>query len=137
MDEVEALRRLRTSRVARLATLRPEGSPHLVPVTFAFVGEHIVTMIDHKPKTTTSLQRLANVEKSPHASLIVDHYSDDWSELWWVRVDGHAMVHNGGELWVEGRQALAAKYRQYEHRPPDGPAIAIRLDHLSFWASTA
>ena len=136
MDEIEALTRLRTSRVARLATIRPGGNPHVVPVTYAVVGEHVVTMIDHKPKTTTSLQRLANVEKHPQASLIVDHYADDWSELWWVRVDGSAVVDSEGEHWANGRQALAGKYRQYENRPPEGPAIAIRLDHLSYWEST-
>lgn len=38
----------------------------------------------------TALQRLANVASEPRCSLLVDHYEDDWSSLWWVRADGEA-----------------------------------------------
>ncbi|MCA1674649.1 MAG: TIGR03668 family PPOX class F420-dependent oxidoreductase, partial [Actinobacteria bacterium] len=78
--------------VARLATVRPDGLPHVVPVTFALDHDTLVTAIDQKPKTTTSLQRLKNIEAHPFASVIIDHYEDDWSRLWWVRGDGTARV---------------------------------------------
>lgn len=135
MDEAEARTFLATSRVGHLATVRPDGGPHIVPVTFAVVGEAVVTMVDHKPKTTSRLQRLANVEAHPVASLIVDRWSEDWSHLAWVRVDGAAGIHDGDELWRDARAALVAKYHQYAGRAPDGPAIVVAIDRVSSWSS--
>jgi PPOX class probable F420-dependent enzyme len=88
----EARRRFAASPVARLATVRPDGTPHLVPVVFALVGDVVTTAVDHKPKRSTSLQRLANLRAEPRCSLLVDHYDDDWTRLWWARADGRAEV---------------------------------------------
>lgn len=136
MDRTEALARLDESSFAHLATVTPDNEPHLVPVTFALVGADVVTMVDHKPKTTTQLKRLTNVEHSGRAALMVDHYSDDWDRLWWVRVDGAASVHHEDEPWSRAREALVSKYSQYRSRPPVGPAILIEVDRVSSWEST-
>lgn len=93
-------------------------------------------MIDHKPKSTQRLQRLVNIEHEARVSMIVDSYSEDWSELWWIRVDGRASIHDGGDLWALARESLAAKYTQYAERPPQGPAIVIRIEGLTSWEST-
>lgn len=136
MDRTEALRRLGASQVGRLATVRPDGSPHVVPITFALVDKAVVTMVDHKPKTTTDLQRLTNIEANGRATLLVDHYKDEWSELWWVRIEGAANVHRGGLTWRMGGDALEEKYWQYREKRPVGPAITISIDKLTYWAST-
>ena len=136
MDRAEALRRVTEARVGRLATTRPDGRPHLVPVTFAVLGSILVHMIDHKPKTTDRLQRLANLDSDGRASLLVDHYEDSWDRLWWVRVDGHATVVSNGPEWESARAALSEKYSQYEDRPPQGAAILLTIKRLSYWEST-
>lgn len=136
MDRAEARAFLETARVGRLGTVRPDGAPHVVPVTFALVGEAIVTMVDHKPKTTTRLQRLANVEANPTATLLVDEWFEDWDRLRWVRVDGTAETQYDGDVWSEGRAALAAKYAQYAERPPEGAAIVISIDRVTGWSSS-
>lgn len=136
MDRAEALAFLETARVGHLGTVRPDGAPHVVPVTFALVGETIVTMVDHKPKTTTRLQRLANVEANPTATLLVDEWFEDWDRLRWVRVDGRATTHREGDIWSEGRATLAAKYAQYADRPPEGTAIVISIDRVTGWSSS-
>ena len=41
MDATAARARLAETRVARLATVGPNGKPHLVPVTFALDGDTI------------------------------------------------------------------------------------------------
>jgi PPOX class probable F420-dependent enzyme len=107
-----------------------------VVVTFALVGENVVTAIDHKPKRTLDLQRLANIEANRMVSFLVDHYDPDWQGLWWVRVDGAASIHRSGEIWDRAVEALAAKYFQYAERPPEGPVIAISQDRVTGWAST-
>lgn len=98
--------------------------------------DYLVTMIDHKPKTTQRLQRLINIEHDPRVSLIVDHYSEEWDELWWVRADGTATVHHQDELWARARDSLADKYDQYAKRSPQGPAIIVRVERLRWWEST-
>ncbi len=113
--------RLVDARVGRLATLSANGDPHVVPCCFAFDGERIVSAVDGKPKSTARLRRLDNVRAHPRASLLVDHYDEDWTALWWVRVDGDARV-------VDDASALALlrrKYPQYEDIALPGPVILI------------
>jgi len=136
MDRADALARLERSRIAHLATTRPDGGPHLVPVTFALVGDRIVSMIDHKPKSTTRLQRLINLSANPRASLLVDHYNDDWARLWWVRVDGPAQVVADGGDWEAALAALTAKYSHYQERPPQGPAVLITVEKVIGWVGS-
>lgn len=136
MDRAEALARLERSSIAHLATTRPDGGPHLVPVTFALDGGRIVHMIDHKPKATTRLQRLVNIEANPRASLLVDHYNDDWARLWWVRVDGTAQVVEAGPDWEAARASLSSKYHHYEDRPPQGPAVFIAVEKVTGWVGS-
>ncbi len=137
MDRAESLDRLAAARSGYLATVRPDGRPHVVVVTFALIDEFAVTAIDHKPKSTRRLQRLANIEANPMASLLVDHYDDDdWEGLWWVRVDGDAAIHHEGPLREHAIEALTIKYAQYKERPPEGPVIAVALDGVTSWASS-
>ncbi|MGH8913740.1 MAG: TIGR03668 family PPOX class F420-dependent oxidoreductase [Acidimicrobiia bacterium] len=133
MDRAEALDRLTSARVGRFASVTGDGRPHLVAVTFAVVDDSVVHMIDDKPKTTSRLQRLKNVEQRPRASLLVDHYEDDWSALWWIRVDGRTSVETEGEAWERARVALGEKYPRYRISPPAGPAIFLALDRITHW----
>jgi PPOX class probable F420-dependent enzyme len=133
MDRSDALERLASASVGRFASITPDGRPHVVVVTFALVGDQLVHMIDQKPKSTRNLQRLQNVETLPVASLLVDHYDEDWSSLWWVRVDGEVGIEKDGDLWWTARSALQEKYRQYRHAPPSGPAIFLSVDRVTHW----
>jgi PPOX class probable F420-dependent enzyme len=121
--------------VARLATVRPDGAPHVVPVTFALLDEdRLVIAVDDKPKTTRRLQRLANIEAEPRVSLLVDHYDADWQRLWWVRLDGTALVAAGGE----GERLLGPlveKYPQYRDAPPPGPVIVVTIGTVRSWSA--
>ncbi len=133
VDEMRS--RFTSARVARLATLQPDGSPHLVPVTFAVEGDWAAFAIDAKPKTTQRLQRVRNIERDPRVSMLVDAYADDWSSLWWVRADGTAERVEGdvAQRWV---RRLQAKYAQYRASPPAGPVVEIRIDRWTGWGAT-
>lgn len=128
--EAWARQRFEQARVARLATVTAAGEPHLVPVVFAVIGSTIVTAVDHKPKSTTRLRRLANIAAQPRVSLLVDEYDEDWARLWWARVDGRAAVH---EAWDLG--PLVARYPQYAGRVPAGPVIVVEVDRWSGWSA--
>jgi PPOX class probable F420-dependent enzyme len=151
MNEEEARRRLVAARVGRLATVTPSGRPHLVPVVFALVEDVLYSAVDSKPKTTTALQRLANIDATGRASLLVDEYTDDWSTLWWVRVDGGAQIltaansERGRTVRRRGRpgqvaaavEALTRKYPQYISQPPLGPVIALSPTRWQWWDASA
>lgn len=119
--------------VARLATVRTTGSPHLVPITFALDNGDVVTAVDHKPKRHVQLQRLANIESNPLVSVLIDHWDDDWARLWWVRLDGRAEIRDVDSTAIS---ALVAKYSHYAQRPPDGPVIRITIEHMATWAAS-
>jgi PPOX class probable F420-dependent enzyme len=122
--------------VARLATHHPNGGIDLVPVTFAFLDDDtIVTAVDHKPKRTPQLQRLENIRTNPSVTVLVDHYDDDWSALWWVRVRGEARVV--AEPARDVLEPLVAKYEQYRAHVPAGPAILIRVVDVHGWSARA
>ncbi len=136
LTSAEARQRLAGARVARLATVSAEGQPHLVPVTFAIDGDSIYIAIDHKPKTTTRLKRLANITANPRVTLLADHYDDDWTQLWWSRADGHATVLSPGQATEAPVARLAARYSQYQDTPPTGPVIAITVTTWTGWSYT-
>ena len=123
------------TRVAHLATTRPDGGPHVVPITFALVGEAVVTVVDHKPKRTIRLQRLVNVATNPRASVLVDYYDDDWSKLWWVRLDGVAEVVRHEPRRTTELAPLVAKYPQYRESPPRGPVIVMTVRSATSWSA--
>lgn len=123
--------------VARLATVDADGAPHLVPVTFVATEETIHTPVDHKPKRTARLRRLSNIGTNPRVSLLVDHYDDDWSRLWWIRVDGTAAVLATDTAEHTAASAgLAAKYPHYRRTPIAGPIIEVRALSWSSWTAT-
>ena len=130
LSRASAEERLAAARVGRLATVTADGEPHVVPVCFALAGDRIVTAVDAKPKATRALRRLDNVRASGRASLLVDHYEEDWARLWWVRVDGPAAVVDVDD---EALAVLAAKYEQYRAAPPAGPVIALRPERWRSW----
>ena len=135
MDQANARELLASATVARLATVGSTGAPHLVPITFALVDEAtLVTAVDHKPKRTRALQRLANISQNPQVSVLADHYDDDWSQLWWVRADGLARIWEAAPAGAA--DALAERYAQYRERPPQGPFIVIEVQRLRGWRAT-
>ncbi|OBK17398.1 TIGR03668 family PPOX class F420-dependent oxidoreductase [Mycobacterium asiaticum] len=126
-----------TSPVARLATVTSSGRPHLVPVVFAVQFDQnngvVYTAVDAKPKSTQRLRRLKNIEANAAVSLLVDHYADDWAQLWWVRVDGTATIAQDGAALTTGYRLLRAKYDQYQSVSLNGPVIAITVTRWSSW----
>lgn len=128
-------RRAAEARVARLGTVTAEGHPHLVPCCFALAGDTAYTAVDDvKAKTTTALRRLDNIRSRPAVTLLVDHYDDDWSTLWWVRMDGAArVVDSGSPDEHTALRLLAAKYEQYRDRSMAGPVISMEITRWLAW----
>jgi PPOX class probable F420-dependent enzyme len=136
LTEEETRTRLAGARVARLATVGGDGQPHVVPVTFAVDGDLIYTAVDYKPKKSVNLRRLRNIRENPRVALLVDHYAEDWDELWWVRVDGWASVVEDEQALQDPLDVLARRYEQYRDNRPPGPVIMIQADRWKGWSSS-
>jgi PPOX class probable F420-dependent enzyme len=138
VTEEEMRRRVAAARVGRLGTVRPNGDPHLVPICFALLagddGDVIVSGTDEKPKTTYALRRLRNIAEHPAASLLVDHYEEEWERVWWVRVDGRGRVIDDEAERERAVAALRSKYHQYEHIGIPGAVLAIDVEQWLGWA---
>jgi PPOX class probable F420-dependent enzyme len=132
-DNDAAAARFAESPVAMLATVGADGAPHLVPVVFAVHNDVVYTAVDAKRKSTQRLRRLANIEDNPRVSMLVDHYDDDWEQLWWVRADGIAAVHYSGEEMAAGYALLRNKYVQYQRIALDGPVVTVEVQRWASW----
>src|SRR6266536_2061058 len=131
MDAPHMRQLVESARVGHLGTAGPAAHvgpdppagphPHVVPVCYALVGDTVYSVVDHKPKRSTRLRRIANVEATGRACLLVDRYDEDWTRLWWVRLDGPARVVDDAAEARRAVDALVAKYPQYAEHRPSGP----------------
>jgi PPOX class probable F420-dependent enzyme len=137
LSVAEARVRFATAPVARLGTADALGRPHVVVVTFAVQGDTVYTAVDQKPKSGTNLKRLRNVGENPQVTMLADQYSDDWDTLWWVRIDGRAVVLTGPQQMAEPLRLLAGRYWQYREAPPAGPVLAVTAERWSGWAAAS
>ena len=107
---------LASARIGHLATADLAGVPHVIPVCFAIHGSFIYSVLDQKPKRTslTRLRRVRNIQANPQVSLLVDHYEEDWSRLWYILVAGRAELLLDGDERMESIAILRDKYEQYQ-----------------------
>jgi PPOX class probable F420-dependent enzyme len=130
-----ALAFLREARVGRLATADAAGRPLVVPVCFAFDGEALYSAVDDKPKRTRELRRLRNIAENPQVALVVDEWSEDWSRLRWVIVEGSADVLRTGADFGRAIDRLQEKYPQYRVMDlrTDGAVLRLRAERVLAW----
>jgi PPOX class probable F420-dependent enzyme len=136
LSAAEARRRFTRSEVATLATVRPDGGPHVVPVVFAVDGDRICTAVDAKPKASSDLARLVNIEQDPRVALLADHWAADWQRLWWARAEGIAHVVRDGTEREAAIGLLRERYPQYASmQAPFGAVILVQVERWLGWAS--
>ena len=137
MDHDEAWERVRSARVARMATVTPEHRPHVIPFVFALAERApdlvVYWAVDRKPKRSTDLKRLRNLEQNPAVEFVVDGYDESWERLWWVRCSGTARVVDSEPERRSALRALAGKYPQYAIAPPEGSVVAIDIETIDSW----
>jgi PPOX class probable F420-dependent enzyme len=122
-------------RVAHLATTGADGQPHVVPVTFVLLGGALYFVIDQKPKRTTRLKRLRNIEENSSVAIVIDRYDDDWSKLAWIMVQGAASIVGSQDEQTQAVAALAEKYSPYRGNVPSGPVVRIVPAKVLSWGN--
>jgi PPOX class probable F420-dependent enzyme len=127
---------LERRRVAHLATADSGGVPHVVPVCFALLGDHLYVSIDEKPKRGPpgGLRRVRNILQNPHVAVVADVYDDDWTRLGFVLIRGTAHILSSGDEHQQALIALRGKYAQYRAMALDErPVIAITVERVTSW----
>ncbi len=129
--------KLKAARVARLCTLDAKRRPYLVPICFAWDGSIFYSAIDNKPKRrhATELARMKNVKEMPEVVLLIDHYDEDWTSLWYVLVRGEAEIVSAAAEQKRAIQSLRDKYPQYDSKmlADSAPVLRIRPVGVSAW----
>ena len=131
--------RLSETPVGHLATADANGRPHVIPVCFAYDGQHIYSVLDAKPKrgSLTGLRRVRNILANPQVSLVIDHYDEDWTRLWYLLVQGRAELVADGPDPPAAIAVLRDKYPQYREMPLDGnPVIRITPERVTGWSGS-
>ncbi len=108
-----------------------DNVPHVVPVVFVRLGDLIFCPIDGKPKSKGILRRIRNLEANPRAALALDHYSEDWEKLWWLRLDCQASIK---AMSPEVARMLKQKYRGYETYDVGTSVIKLSCHNWNFWS---
>ena len=135
MDVDTCWERLRAARHGVLGTLHATRGVDAVPVVFVFDPDRdaIVIPIDTvKPKAGGRLQRLRNLDGDDRAVLLVEHYDDDWSQLWWVRVHGPAQE---AEPTPDQLQQLAAGFPAYAAPGSVTSVIVLAPADVTGWSA--
>lgn len=137
LDAAEALRRAGAADHGVLATINRTGTADLVPVCFALDGEWAVIPVDSvKPKRSTALGRIRNLDRDRRAALLVEHWdAADWSRLWWVRL---SLVRTDADDVIRARlaDALRSRYPQYAEVEFDA-VLTFRIAKVSGWEAAA
>jgi PPOX class probable F420-dependent enzyme len=139
---------LEDARRAVLATTAADGHARLVPICYAVEPVErderslqpfaIWSPLDEKPKRTDdplALARVRDVLARPKVTLLVDRWSEDWTQLAWVRIRGSASVaepgHPSHRRMVD---VLRSRYPQYaDHALDRRPMLRIVVDAVSSW----
>ncbi|MBI2781241.1 MAG: hypothetical protein HYX55_05540 [Chloroflexi bacterium] len=135
LERTDALRRAAGADHGVLATLERVRGADLVPVCFAIVGQWIAIPIDSvKPKGSTALGRVRNLERDPRATLLIEHWDrDDWSRLWWVRLSLHRTTPPD-DVQAALVQSLRDRYPQYRDAPFTD-VLGFRIEHVAGWSA--
>jgi PPOX class probable F420-dependent enzyme len=129
------------ARTATLATIGPDGRPRLVPICFVYLHGVVWSPLDEKPKAVDDVRALARVRDiavRPQVTLLVDRWSEDWSELAWLRLVGTARLFEPELVPGAVLEALRSKYPQYrDHRLEARPMIAITIARATGWRAVS
>jgi PPOX class probable F420-dependent enzyme len=118
-------------RVCRVATTGADGTPHVVPVCHVLAGDKIYF------GSGDDARKVANLRANPRIALAIDLYSDDWSQLRGVMVQGTATLIERGPRFKAARDRLYEKYPQYPEdaalATSDSVIVEVTPTHVFTW----
>jgi PPOX class probable F420-dependent enzyme len=135
LERDEAMRRATAADHGVLATLNRTGVADLIPVCFALVEDALAVPVDSvKPKRSTALGRIRNLERDPRATLLVERWDPaDWSRLWWVRL---SLLRRDlpGSVAEALERGLRDRYPQYAGEPFVA-LLTFEIESIGGWSA--
>ena len=114
-----ALDFLTTRHLATLTTLRPDGTPHVVPVGFTWDPEHRLARVISSGSSRTARNAAAGC-RAVLCQVDGRH---------WLALEGQARVLTAPDEVREAEQRYAARYRQPRVNP-ERVVIAVAVDRV-------
>jgi PPOX class probable F420-dependent enzyme len=118
-------------RACRVATVGAGGIPHVVPVCHVLRGERIYF------GSGDDARKVKNIADNPRVTVVVDMYSDAWSLLRGVMIQGRARLIERGPAFRRVRDLLYEKYPQYSREaalsPSDSVIVEVTPIHVFAW----
>ena len=128
---------LASAQIGHLATANTSGVPRIVPVCFIEYVGNIYSVIDKKPKVSdyTKLKRVQNILNNSEVSFLIDHYTEDWNQIWYLQINGSASIIHTKDSVMHHK--LIDKYPLYANMEiKNQPLIQIIPRKLNFWSNT-
>ncbi len=120
-----------SARTCALATVYPDGRPHVVPISVVLDLDRLVFASE------IDTQKVRNIEGDPAVAVSFDEYHEDWDQLKQAIVHGEAYVVDGGFEFERDRSLLYEKFPQYESKAPieEGSSVIVevRVDRVVSW----
>jgi len=117
--------------VCRVATTGVDGNPHVVPVCHVLVGDKIYF------GSGDDARKVENLRENPRIALTIDLYSDEWSRLAGVMIQGIAALIQRGPRFKQVRARLYEKYPQYPEdaaiSTSDSVIVEVTPTHVFSW----
>ena len=113
---------LQDDHIGTLTTLRPDGSPHVVPVRFTWDGAASVARV----LTVASTRKARNLLAAPGSRAVVCQPMG----FRWVTLEGTGTVRDEPARVAEGVRRYAARYQQLPPEPPGRVVLEIDVDRV-------
>lgn len=127
---------LRSWPVGVLSTFGASGIDS-VPIVFTLIHGALYSPVDGKPKSGAKLARVKNLERDPRYTLLLQHYDEDWTQLWWLRIRGRGTPVDMSSDNADVIDALRAKYPQYRTSTlldTNAPLLRLDIETRRVWA---
>ena len=122
---------IRSQRVARVATVSRNGTPHNVAICPVAVSGRIYFASE------AHARKVRDLRENPRAALVFDHYTEDWQQLAGALVVGTCGIIEHGATFQRARRALYRKYKQYARvasiEPGESVIIALTPTSSFSW----
>ena len=109
-------------RVCRVATTGAAGIPHVVPVCHALSGGKLLIA------SGDNARKVKNIAENARVTVVVDAYSDAWSTLRGVMIQGRGRLIERGPRFRRGRDRLYRKYPQYPRQAALSPSDSVIIE---------
>ena len=120
---------IRSQRLGRLATIRPDGTPQIAPVGFHYNAE--LDVIEIGGRYMSQSKKFRNVQQNPNVAFVIDDVLPPWQPRF-VEIRGTAQA-----LPTGGKALFGANYEADDAiiRITPGQIISLGLEEGTGWAN--